>query len=177
MPGVAIGIYLPLVAAHGRIAAHINHLLVYGDCLVGLVLLLINGAEAFEEDAAVVLFLGGISAIGVRGEVNHGRVSLSGLVEAAQHVEHQAFVVAGFKAGGVQLARLLDGGQRIFKLALAALNLGDMHQGLGVIRIGGSQVLELRERLVELVVAEQGLAKGVHGARVAGFHIGGALIG
>ena len=140
--GVAVGVHLALVAAHGGVAAHVDHLLVGGDGLVGLVLLVIDGAEALEEDAAVVLFLVGVGAVGVGGEIDHGRVGLRGLVEAAQHVEQQAFVVAGFEACGVELARFLDGGQRIFILALAALNLGDVDERLGVVGVGLGQLLD-----------------------------------
>jgi hypothetical protein len=136
-----------------------------------------HGAEPFEEDAAIVLFLVGISAVGMAGEVDHGRVGLSGLIEAAQDVEQHAFVVAGFKAGGVQLAGFAHGGQRIFKLPLAALDLRDVDESFGVLRIGCGKLLILLERLVELVVAEQSLGEGVHGVQVARLHVHRALIG
>ena len=177
LPGISIGVYLSLVGAHCRVAAHFNHLLVSGDGQVGLVLLLIDVAEPLEEDAAVVLFFLGVSAVGVGGEIDHGRVGLRSVVEAAQDVEQQTLVVAGFKAGGVELARLFNGGQGIVKLVLAALDFGDMDERLRVLGIGRGQLRELLERLVEPIVVEQGLGQGVHGARVAGSHVGRALIG
>ena len=136
-----------------------------------------HGAEPFEEDAAIVLFFVGVRAVGMRCEVDHGRVGLRGLVKAAQNVEQQAFVVAGFQARGVQLTRFADCGQRIFKLSLAALDLRDVYKGLGVLRVGCGKQLILLLRLVELVVAEQCLGQGVHGVQVARLHVERALIG
>ena len=63
---VAIGIHLALVAAHRNAAAHVDHLLVGGDRLVGLVLFEVHRSQPLQEDAAVVLFLVGVSAVGVR---------------------------------------------------------------------------------------------------------------
>ena len=131
--GVAVGIHLSLEAAVCRLATHIHHLLVGGNRLLGLVLLQVDGAETPEEDAAIVLFLVGVRAIGMRREIHHCRVGLGGLVKATEHVEQQALVVASFKVGGVELAGLLDGGQRVFKLVLAALNFSDMHQRLWIL--------------------------------------------
>ncbi len=102
---------------------------------------------------------------------------MSGLVKAAQHVEDQAFVVAGFKVRGVELAGLANGGQRIFKLAGAALNFRDVHERLGVFGIGLGQRLVLLQGIVELVIAQQGLRQGIDRVQVARLHIGRALIG
>ena len=75
--GIAIGIDLALVAAECRVAAHVNQFLVGRDCLIGLVLLAIDCAEAFEKDAAVVLFFRSVGAVGMRGELNHVLVDLA----------------------------------------------------------------------------------------------------
>ena len=64
--GVAVGVHLALVAALGGIAAQIDHLLVGGNGIVGFVFFHVDPAQPLQEDAAVVLFLVGISAIGVR---------------------------------------------------------------------------------------------------------------
>ena len=137
--GVAIGVHLALVAAQRCVAAHVDHLLVSGDGLVGLVLLVIDGAQALEKDAAIVLLVGGVGAVGVRGEIDHVLVDLRGFVEAAQHIEQQALVVAGFEVVRFLLERLANGGQRVFVLALAALNLADVNQRAGIVRIGVGQ--------------------------------------
>ncbi len=83
---------------------------------------------------------------------------MGSLVEAAEHIEKQALVVAGFERSRVLFAGLADGGQRVFVVALAALNFADVDEGLSVFRIRFGQKLELLQGLVELIVAEQGLA-------------------
>ena len=65
--------------------------------LIGLVLFVVDRAQPLEEDAAVVLLLGGVGAVGVRSEVHHLLVDLGGLVIAAKHVEQKPFVIAGFE--------------------------------------------------------------------------------
>ena len=175
--GVAISVHLPLKAAQRHIAAQVDHLLIGGDGLGGLVLLVIDRPQPLQEDAAIVLLLGGIGAVGVGGQVHHFLVGLGGFVVAPQHVQQQPLVIARFKAGGVLLARLADGGQRIFVLSLAALDLADVDERPDVFRIGLGQLLILLERLVELVVAEQGLGQRGQRAHIARLHVRGALIG
>ena len=103
-------------------------------------------------------------------------VGLGGIVEAAQHVEEQAFVVAGFEEVGSSLRAL-----RMVASASSYLPwrrwISPIWTRLGVLRIGLGEELELLEGLVELVVAEQGLGQGVEGMRIPGIHVGGALIG
>ena len=96
-PGVAVGVHLPLVAPQGQIATHVDELLIGADGRVDLVLLVIDGPQPFQEDAAIVLFLDCIRAVGVRGHFHHLLVGLGGLVEAAQHVQQQTLVIAGFQ--------------------------------------------------------------------------------
>ncbi len=127
---VAIGVHFTLVAAHRWVAAQVDHLLVSGERLVGLVLLEVNRAQPLQEDAAIVLFFAGVGAVGVRGQIDHALVGLRRLIQPAQHIQQQALVVAGFERAGIELARLADGGQRVFVLALAALNLSNVHQRL-----------------------------------------------
>ena len=165
--GVAVGVHLALVAARGHVAAHVDHLLVGGDGLVDLVLLVVDRAQPLKEDAAIVLFLGGVRAVGVRGLVHHLLVGGGGLVVVAQHVEQQAFVVAGLEILRVLLARLANGGQRIFILALAPLNFGNVNQRAGVLRIGRRNVLVLLQRGVELAIVQQRLAERVHRGHIA----------
>ena len=126
--GVAVGVHLELVAAHRRFAAHVDQFLIGGNGLGGLVLLVIDRPQPLQEDAAIVLLLGGVSAVGVRGQVHHLLEDLRGLVEAAQHVQQQPFVIAGFQDFGSLLARLADGRQRILVLSLAALDLANVNQ-------------------------------------------------
>jgi hypothetical protein len=164
--GVAPGVHLGLIAAHCRLAAHVNQLLIGGDGLGCLVLLVIHRSQPLQEDAAVVLLLGGVGSVGVRGQVHHLLVGLRGLVVATQHVQQQPLVEARFQAAGVHLARLADGGQRILILSLAALNLADAHQGAGVLRVGLGQLPVSLERLIELVVAEQCMGQLIQRARV-----------
>ena len=151
--------------------------LVGGDGLGDLVLLVIDRPQPLQEDAAIVLLLGGVGAVGVRGQVHHLLEDLRGFVEAAQHIQQQPLVVAGFQIAGLLHARFADGGQRILILSLAALNLADMNQGAGILRVGLGQQPELLERLVELIVVEQGLGQRVQRAHVFRLHVGGALIG
>ena len=101
MLGVAIGVDLALVAALGEVAAELDHLLVGGDGFGGLVLLVIDGGEALEEDAAVGFLFLGVGAVGVLGEVDHLLVDGDGFVVAAEDIEQQAFVVSGFEGLGI----------------------------------------------------------------------------
>ena len=141
------------------------------------VLFVIHRAQPLQEDTAVVLLLAGVGAVGVGSQVHHLLVNLRSLIVAGQYVQHKPFVIAGFKRRGVHLARFANGGQRILILSLAALNFTNMDQSLRVLGIGLGKRFELFERLVELVVVEQRLPKGVQRARVSWVHVGGALIG
>ena len=78
----AIGVDFSLVAAHRNTAAQVDHLLVCRNCLFHLVLFQAHGSQPFEEDAAVVLLLFGIRAVGVRDlrGIHHLLVNLDGFV-------------------------------------------------------------------------------------------------
>ena len=175
--GVDVGLHLLFNGALCAFAAHVDHLLVSGNGLVGLILFVIDRAQMLEEKAAVALFLGGVSAVGMRGQLDHLLEGLRSLVKAAQHVQQVAFLEAGFERRGVLLARFANGGERVLEFSLAELNLGHIHQRLGIFRIGFGQQLELLQGLVKLVVVEQRLAQRVQRMRVTGVHAGGALIG
>jgi hypothetical protein len=82
----------------------------------------------------------------VRGQVDHLLVGLGGLVETAEHIEEQAFAIAGFKGCGVLFAGLANGGEGIFIFALAALDVTDVDEGFDVFRIRLGELLELLQR-------------------------------
>ena len=88
----------------------------------------------------------------------------------------QPFVESRFQRVGIHLARLADHSQRIFILALPALDLGDVNQRLGVVGIGFGQILVLLQRIVELIVVEQRLRQRIHGLQIAGLQIFRALV-
>ena len=88
--GLAVGFNLLFEAAQGVVSAHVDHLLVGGDGLGGLVLFAVDGGEVVEEEAAVAFLFGGVGAVGVGGEIDHLLVGGGGFIEAAQHVEQLA---------------------------------------------------------------------------------------
>ena len=63
--GFAVGLYLTFVAAQGRVAPHVDHLLVGGNGQVVLVLFVVDRSQPLQEEAAIGLLLVGVSAVGV----------------------------------------------------------------------------------------------------------------
>ena len=55
------------------------------------------GAKPLKEDGAIILFVRGISAIGVRGKVDHVLVNLGGFIIASQDIKQEALVISGFE--------------------------------------------------------------------------------
>ena len=174
--GVTIGIDLALVAAQRRVAAHVDHLLVSGNRLVGFVLFVVNRAQPLEEDSAIVLFFRGVRAVGVRGEIDHVLVNLGGFVVPSQHVEKETLVISGFEIIRFLLNGFADGCQGVIVFALTALDFADVNERAGVIGIGVGQLLVFLHGRVELVVVQKGLRKRAHGAHVAWFDVDGPLI-
>ena len=140
--GVAIGVDLALIAAQSGVATHVDHFLICGDGVLSLVLLVVDGAEAFEEDAAIVLLVVGVGAVGVRGEVDHVLVDLNGFIVAAEDVEQQAFVVAGLEIVRLFLGGLADGRRCSHRRICpgGVPNFADVDQRAGVVRISVGQL-------------------------------------
>ena len=141
----------------GRLTTHLDQFLKGRNRLIRLVLLVIDRAQPLQEDAAIVLLLGGIRAVGMRGQIHHLLVDLGRFVVAAQHIQQQSLVVAGFERLRVLVERLLNCNQCIFILSLAAQNLPDVDENTRVFRVDHGQVLILFQGLVELAVVEQRL--------------------
>src|SRR5208282_3726179 len=136
----------------------------------------INRAKPLEKDAPIVLFLGGVRAVGVRRKVDHVLVNLGRFVIASQNVEQETLVVTGLEVVWFLLYGFANGGERVFVLALAALDFADVNQRSGVIGIGVRKLLVFLHGRIELVIVQQSLRERAHGAYVAGLNIEGPLI-
>ncbi len=169
--GIAVGIHLALVSALGIFPAHGDHQLVGLHRLVGLVLLAVHIGQPVEEDGAIVLFRFGVLAVRVAGLLYQALQGLRRLVVVAQGVVDQGFVEADFERIRGQRLGLLQRGQRLLVVALAALDLRDAQIGLRVLRVGSGDGLKVLERRAKLVVIQQRLRQAPFRVQVIRFHL------
>ena len=97
---------------------------------------MVNRTEPFKKDGAIILFVRGVCAVGVRSQIDHVLVDLRGLVVATEDVKQQSFVVACFERIGILFDGFLYGRERFFVLALAPKDLADVNEGACVLRVG-----------------------------------------
>ena len=104
---------------------------------------------------AIACFAFGICRRRVRRAASIAFSVFDGLVVAAQRVVGQGFVIAQLRVVGDQRLGLLQRGERLFVVALAALNVRRTDQRLGILRIALDQVFVDLVRLLRPCLGDE----------------------